>query len=94
MSSLHFAWAFFKLALGIVLILAAAIYTIARFLASVMHIDAYQPTLCGAEAHLFSPDGEEERWVSCDRPAGHDGFHHDDAFRTDWSEAPAAEVSP
>lgn len=84
MSRLHFAWELFKLALGVILIMAAAIYTIVRFLASVMKIDAYSPNLCAAETMLTGADGDY--MVACDRGIGHDGFHHDSHHVVDWSD--------
>jgi hypothetical protein len=91
MNGAHFAWELFKLTLGIILIMAAAIYCVAHFLGSVMKIDAYSPNLCSAEAQLEYTNGAY--WVSCDRPVGHDGYHHDDEFNLDWSDEPA-EVAP
>jgi hypothetical protein len=93
MSGSHFAWELFKLTLGIVLIMTAAIYSIVRFCASIMKIDAYTPTLCGAETMLTGADGDY--MVSCDRQTNHDGYHHDDSLSVDWSDASfEAEVAP
>jgi hypothetical protein len=90
--SSHFAWEMFKLTAGVILILFAAIYTIVRFLDSVMH-ERPEDQRCGDRTMLSGADGEYV--VICDRAPGHVGYHHDSDRIVDWSDASVeAEVAP